>query len=472
MLYKKSLNELIGLIDRKEITAKEVYESVLNRIKLKDKDINAYVTVFDKFEENENVGILKGIPVAIKDNIHIKGKPTTCSSKILQNYKAIFDATSVEKLKKAGATFIGKTNLDEFAMGSSTETSYFGTTHNPWNLDKIPGGSSGGSAAAVASGEAVCAVGSDTGGSIRQPAALCGVVGLKPTYGRVSRYGLVAFASSLDQIGPITRNVEDASILMNIISGKDERDSTSADVKVNDFTSYLNTDISCLKVGVYDKVFGDCSGDVQKSMDSSIDIFKRLGCEIESVDLPHAKYAVSDYYIIAPAEASSNLERYDGVKYGFRADTYDDLKDMYIKTRSEGFGSEVKRRIMLGTYVLSSGYYDAYYLKAQKLRGLIKQDFDNIFKKVDVLIAPTTPTEAFGIGEKTDDPLQMYLSDIFTIPANLAAIPAISMPCGISENSLPLGLQIMADVFREDNIFKCASAFEKEFNIVDRLPLD
>ncbi len=472
MLYKKNLRELMDLIDKRETTAEEIYSSVLDRINKKETDINAYVSVFEEFKKNEVEGILKNIPIAIKDNIHIKGKLTTCSSKILQNYEAVFNATVVERLKEAGATFIGKTNLDEFAMGSSTETSYFGTTHNPWNLDKIPGGSSGGSAAAVASGEAICAIGSDTGGSIRQPASLCGVVGLKPTYGRVSRYGLVAFASSLDQIGPITKDVEDAAILMNIISGKDEKDSTSANVEVDDFTSYLNVDISDLSVGVYDKVFADCSSDVQKSMDSSIEIFKRLGCSIKSVDLPHAKYAISDYYIIAPAEASSNLERYDGVKYGFRADTYEDLKDMYIKTRSEGFGDEVKRRIMLGTYVLSSGYYDAYYLKAQKLRGLIKQDFDDIFKKVDILIAPTTPTEAFGIGEKVGNPLQMYLSDIFTIPANLAAIPAISIPGGISKNGLPLGLQIMADVFREDNIFKCASAFEKEFNIIDRLPLD
>ena len=472
MLYKKTLHELIDLINKKEITAKDVYNSVLDRIHQKEKDINAYVTVFEDFEENKKDGILKNIPIAVKDNMHIEGKRTTCSSKILENYTAIFDATAVKRLKEASATFIGKTNLDEFAMGSSTETSYFGTTRNPWDIARIPGGSSGGSTAAVASGEAICAIGSDTGGSIRQPAAFCGVVGLKPTYGRVSRYGLVAFASSLDQIGPVTKDVEDAALLMNIICGRDEKDSTSADVEVDDFTSYLNSDIKGLKIGVYDKVFADCSTDVQKSMDNSINIFKSLGCDIKSVDLPNAKYAVSDYYIIAPAEASSNLERYDGVKYGFRADEYENLKEMYIKTRSEGFGDEVKRRIMLGTYVLSSGYYDAYYLKAQKLRGLIKQDFDNAFKDFDVVIAPTTPTEAFMIGEKSDNPLQMYLSDIFTIPANLSAIPAISIPCGLSENELPLGLQIMANVFREDNIFKVASAFEKEFNLIDKLPLD
>ncbi len=472
MLYKKTMHELIKLIDENEIGPRDIYDSVLTRIQKKDKQINAYVSVFDEYEGNPTLGVLRNIPIAIKDNMHIKGKKTTCSSRILENYTAVFDATVVDKLKKEGAVFIGKTNLDEFAMGSSTETSYFGTTHNPWDLTKIPGGSSGGSSAAVACGEAICAIGSDTGGSIRQPAALCGVVGLKPTYGRVSRYGLVAFASSLDQIGPITKDVEDAAILMNIIAGKDPLDSTSANVATDDYTKYLDADISGLKIGVYDRVLQDCSSSVQKSMENSINIFKNLGCKLESVDLPNAKYAVSDYYIIAPAEASSNLERYDGVKYGFRADNYTDLKDMYIKTRSEGFGNEVKRRIMLGTYVLSSGYYDAYYLKAQKLRGLIKEDFDKAFERFDVVIAPTAPTEAFNIGDKADNPLAMYLSDIFTIPANLAAIPAISIPNGISDNSLPLGLQIMADVFREDNIFKCASAFEKEFNLLDKLPLD
>ena len=472
MLYKKTLHELVELLDKGEIEAKDIYESVLNRIKEKDDEINAYVSVFDDFEENKESGILKNIPVAIKDNIHIEGKKTTCSSKILSNFTAIFDATVIKKLKKAGATFIGKTNLDEFAMGSSTETSYFGTTKNPWDTTRIPGGSSGGSAAAVASGEAIAALGSDTGGSIRQPASLCGVVGFKPTYGRVSRFGLVAFASSLDQIGPITRDVKDAAILMNIICGHDENDSTSANVDVPDFTEFLDKSVKGMKIGFYDKTLEDCNEDVQKAMDETVKILKNLGCEIESVDLPNAKYAVSDYYIIAPAEASSNLARYDGVKYGFRAENYEDLKDMYIKTRSEGFGDEVKRRIMLGTYVLSSGYYDAYYLKAQKLRGLIKQDFDKAFEKFDCIISPTTPTEAFRIGEKVNNPLQMYLSDIFTIPANLTAIPAVSIPNGLSKNGLPLGLQIMANAFREDLIFKLASAFEKEFNLWDRLPLN
>ncbi len=472
MLYKKTLHELIELVEKGEVEPKDVYDSIFSRIKLKEKEINAYVTVFEEYEPNEKTGRLKGLPLAIKDNIHIDGKPTTCSSKILSNYVAIFDATAIKKLKDEGATFIGKTNLDEFAMGSSTETSFFGTTKNPWDLTRVPGGSSGGSAAAVACGEAVAALGSDTGGSIRQPASLCGVVGLKPTYGRVSRFGLVAFASSLDQIGPVTRDVWDAAILMNIICGHDPNDSTSVNIECEDFTQYLYSDISGMKIGLYEKSLGDCDSDVQKAMENSVSILESLGCEVKPIDLPHAKYAVSDYYIIAPAEASSNLARYDGVKYGYRAEDYTDLKDMYIRTRSEGFGDEVKRRIMLGTYVLSSGYYDAYYLKAQKLRGLIKQDFDNIFKDFDCIISPTTPTEAFRIGEKADKPLQMYLSDIFTIPANLTAIPAISIPNGLSRNGLPLGLQIMADVFREDIIFKVASAFEKEFNIRDKLPLD
>jgi len=472
MLYKKTLHELLELVEKGEVSSKEVYDSVLDRIHKKEDEINAYVTVFEEYEENENGGILKGLPVAIKDNMHIDCKPTTCSSKILSNFIAVFDATAVKKLKENGATFIGKTNLDEFAMGSSTETSYYGVTKNPWDTTRVPGGSSGGSAAAVASGEAIAALGSDTGGSIRQPASLCGVVGLKPTYGRVSRFGLVAFASSLDQIGPITRDVRDAAILLSIICGHDPLDSTSASVDCEDFTRYLDQSISGMKIGVYEAALKDCDNDVQKAMDESIKILESLGCEVKPIELPHAKYAVSDYYIIAPAEASSNLARYDGVKYGFRASEYEDLRDMYIKTRSEGFGDEVKRRIMLGTYVLSSGYYDAYYLKAQKLRYLIKRDFDNVFEDFDCIISPTTPTEAFKIGEKADKPLQMYLSDIFTIPANLTGIPAISVPNGLGENGLPLGLQIMADAFREDIIFKVASAFEKEFNLWDELPLD
>ncbi len=472
MLYKKTLYDLMELVKNREATQREVYDSVLERIHRKEDEINAYVTVFERYDENKNGGIFEGLPVAIKDNMHINGKPTTCSSKILSNFTAVFDATVVKKLRENGATFIGKTNLDEFAMGSSTETSFYGVTKNPWDITRVPGGSSGGSAAAVASGEAIAALGSDTGGSIRQPASLCGVVGLKPTYGRVSRYGLVAFASSLDQIGPITRDVKDAAILMSTICGHDFMDSTSANVSCEDFTKYLNQSVNGMRIGIYEAALKDCDNDVQKAMDESVKILESLGCEVKPIELLHARYAVSDYYIIAPAEASSNLERYDGAKYGFRADEYEDLKDMYIKTRSEGFGDEVKRRIMLGTYVLSSGYYDAYYLKAQKLRSLIKQDFDSVFRDFDCIIMPTTPTEAFKIGEKADNPLQMYLSDIFTIPANLTGIPAISIPNGLSVNGLPLGLQIMADAFREDIIFKVASAFETEFNLKGKLPLD
>ena len=469
-MHKKTLHSLIDLINAKKITAKDVYEDLLKNIKHQDKQINAYISVFDNMECENLDGFLHGLPIAIKDNMHIKGKKTTCASKMLENFTAIFDADVVARLKKAGASFIGKNNMDEFAMGSSTETSYFGVVKNPWDLSCIPGGSSGGSTAAVANGEAIAALGSDTGGSIRQPAALCGVVGFKPTYGRVSRYGLVAFASSLDQIGPITRDVKDAAILMNIISGKDEKDSTSANVDVPDYTQFLSRNIKGMKIGVYDKVLKDCSQAVVNSMEESIQTYKDLGCELESIDLPNTKYCISDYYIIAPAEASSNLSRYDGIKYGFRSSEYDGLLDMYKKTRSEGFGDEVKRRIMLGTYALSSGYYDAYYLKAQKLRNLIKQDFDSVFEKYDCIIMPTTPTEAFKIGEKTD-PLQMYLSDIFTISANLTAIPAISIPNGISHNNLPTGLQILSDTFREDLIFKCAYAFEQEHSFYKKIPL-
>ncbi len=470
-MHKKTLHELIDLINGGEITANDVYKDLLKNIESQDKQTNAYISVFNDAECENPDGILHGLPIAIKDNMHIKGRKTTCASKILENFTAVFDADVVTRLKNAGASFIGKNNMDEFAMGSSTETSYFGVVKNPWDLSCIPGGSSGGSAAAVANGEAIAALGSDTGGSIRQPAALCGVVGFKPTYGRVSRYGLVAFASSLDQIGPITRDVQDAAMLMNVISGKDEKDSTSAEVDVPDYTEFLSRNIKGMKIGVYDKILKDCSQTVAHSMEESIQTYKDLGCELESIDLPNTKYCVSDYYIIAPAEASSNLSRYDGIKYGFRSSEYDGLLDMYKKTRSEGFGDEVKRRIMLGTYALSSGYYDAYYLKAQKLRNLIKQDFDNVFKKYDCIIMPTTPAEAFKIGEKVSDPLQMYLSDIFTISANLTAIPAVSIPNGISNDHLPTGLQILSDTFREDLIFKCAYAFEQEHDFYKKIPL-
>ena len=361
--------------------------------------------------------------------------------------------------------------MDEFAFGSSCETSCYGATRNPWDLDRIPGGSSGGSAAAVAADETVLALGSDTGGSIRQPAALCGVVGLKPTYGRVSRYGLIAFASSLDQIGPITKNVEDSALLLNVIAGYDERDSTSADIPVPDYTEFLNSDIKGLKAGVPKEYFvKGLSAETEKAVRAAIEVFKKLGVKIVELSLPHTKYAVSTYYIIAPAEASSNLARFDGVQYGYRNVKTKDIIDMYSITRRDGFGDEVKRRLMLGTYVLSSGYYEAYYLKASKVRTKIKEDFDSVFKKCDFIITPTTPTAAFKIGEKIDDPLNMYLSDIYTIPANLAGIPAISIPCGFTGSGLPVGMQILADVFREDIIFKTAHAFERNTDFHKRKP--
>ena len=468
MLYRLTLTEILQMIKERKTSAKEVFFSLKKRIEEVEKYVNAYITVFD--EELEEKGLLNGIPIAIKDNICMKDKRTTCASRILENFIPPYDATVVERLKKSGASFIGKTNMDEFAMGSSCETSHFGPTKNPWNISYIPGGSSGGSAAAVASGEAICALGSDTGGSIRQPAALCGVVGMKPTYGRVSRYGLVAFASSLDQIGPITRTVEDTALLLNIICGKDERDSTSADVPVPDFRKALNRDIRDVKIGVYEKGLEDCSKAVKENFKKAEDVFAGLGAELIPVDLPHLEYAVADYYIIAPAEASSNLARYDGVRYGFQQ-WRDDLMEMYRETRSSGFGNEVKRRILLGTYVLSSGYYDAYYLKAQKVRTLIKEDFDKAFDRVKAIILPTSPAEAFRLGERINDPLKMYLSDIFTIPANLAGLPAISVPMGLSEDCLPVGLQIVGRAFCEDEIISIAHAFERETCFYKKIPV-
>jgi len=468
MLYRLTLTEILRMIKERKTNAKEVFFSLKKRIEEVEKYVNAYITVFD--EEPEEKGLLNGIPIAIKDNICMKDKRTTCASRILENFIPPYDATVVERLKKSGASFIGKTNMDEFAMGSSCETSHFGPTKNPWNTNYIPGGSSGGSAAAVASGEAICALGSDTGGSIRQPAALCGVVGMKPTYGRVSRYGLVAFASSLDQIGPITRTVEDTALLLNIICGKDERDSTSADIPVPDFRKALNRDIRDVKIGVYEKGLEDCSKAVKENFKKAEDVFAGLGAELIPVDLPHLEYAVADYYIIAPAEASSNLARYDGVRYGFQQ-WRDDLMEMYRETRSSGFGNEVKRRILLGTYVLSSGYYDAYYLKAQKVRTLIKEDFDKAFDRVKAIILPTSPAEAFRLGERINDPLKMYLSDIFTIPANLAGLPAISVPMGLSEDCLPVGLQIVGRAFCEDEIISIAHAFERETCFYKKIPV-
>jgi aspartyl-tRNA(Asn)/glutamyl-tRNA(Gln) amidotransferase subunit A len=466
-MIEKPLHELLDLIDKKEITAKDIFNELLKHIEQRNADINAYISVIENFEQKGSV--LNGLPIAIKDNIMLKGTKTTCASKMLSNFESIYDATVIEKLKQAGANFIGKTNMDEFAMGSSCETSFFGPVNNPWDKTRVSGGSSGGSAAAVASGLAIAALGSDTGGSIRQPASFCGVVGLKPTYGRVSRFGLVAFASSLDQIGPIARDVKDASLLLNIIAGFDPKDSTSVNVEAPNYLEALSEDLKGVKIGVYESVLQSAPDYIVRSVENAIDTYKKLGAIVQKIDLPHIKYSISDYYILACAEASSNLARFDGVKYGFRAKG-ESLEEMYVNTRSEGFGAEVKRRIMLGTYVLSSGYYDAYYVRSLRLRNLIKKDFDNAFRQVDAIILPTTPSDAFKIGEVTK-PLDMYLSDTFTIPANLAGIPAISLPCGFSKNNLPLGLQILSNAFKEDILLRIAYAFEQQHDFHKKIPI-
>jgi aspartyl-tRNA(Asn)/glutamyl-tRNA(Gln) amidotransferase subunit A len=409
--------------------------------------------------------------VALKDIVCTKGITTTCGSNILHNFVPPYDATVVEKLSAAGAVFVGKANMDEFAMGSSTETSFFGPTRNPWDLERIPGGSSGGSATAVAADECIASIGSDTGGSIRQPAALCGVVGLKPTYGRVSRFGLIAFASSLDQIGPFTKDVEDCAIMMNVLAGYDPRESTSVKMEVPDYRQFISRDISGWKVGIPKEYFVEgIDPEVSAAINGAIDTVKKCGGQCIDISLPHTQYSVAVYYIIAPAEASSNLARYDGVKYGFRASGERDLMEMYRKTRMEGFGEEVKRRIMIGTYALSAGYYDAYYGKASQVRALIRRDFDEAFRECDIILTPTTPTPAFKIGEKTDDPLQMYLSDIFTISTNLAGIPGISVPCGFTAAGLPIGVQFLAGHFEEGKLLQIASAFEKNAAIEKRRP--
>ncbi len=404
---------------------------------------------------------LAGVPVAIKDNICVRGLQASCGSRILGPYHPPYNATAIERLLDAGAVIIGKTNCDEFAMGSSNENSAFGPVKNPWDTSRVPGGSSGGSAAAVAAGIVPVALGSDTGGSVRQPASLCGVIGLKPTYGRVSRYGLVAFGSSLDQIGVFVRRAPDAAIVLEIIAGRDVHDATTADVPVPNYSSELEKDINGLRVGVSHALLGEgLDNEVRDVIEKAIDTYRDLGAEIVDIDLPHAKYAIAVYYIIATAEASSNLARYDGVRYGFRAEEAPALRQMYRKTRDEGFGPEVKRRIMLGTYVLSAGYYDAYYLKAQKVRSLIRQDFVRAFGKCDALLTPTSPTPAFLFGEKVDDPLAMYLNDIYTVTANLAGVPGISVPCGLSSNGLPIGLQLMGPYWGEGRLLHLTHAYQ------------
>jgi aspartyl-tRNA(Asn)/glutamyl-tRNA(Gln) amidotransferase subunit A len=417
----------------------------------------------DALEAASGPALLKGMAVAVKDNICTKGLRTSCGSRILGNYKAQYDATAIERLNAAGAIIIGKTNMDEFAMGSSNENSAFGVVRNPWDTGRVPGGSSGGSAVAVASGVVRAALGSETGGSVRQPASLCGIIGLKPTYGRISRYGLVAFASSLDAIGIFGQTSRDAAKVLGVIAGRDRCDSTSADVPVPDYEATLENDIKGKVIGVPRSLFGEGLDDeVRQSVESAIDNFRSLGARIVEVELPHAKYGIAVYYIIATAEASSNLARYDGVRYGFRAEDAHELRKMYFKTREEGFGPEVKRRIMLGTYVLSSGYYDAYYAKAQKVRAMVKRDYILAFEKCDAILTPTSPTTAFKIGERADDPLAMYLSDIYTVSANLAGAPAISVPCGLSSERLPIGVQLVGNFWSEAQLLNLANVYETE----------
>ncbi|ANU16555.1 aspartyl/glutamyl-tRNA amidotransferase subunit A [Planococcus maritimus] len=470
-LADKTAKELQELLHSKELTIADLTKATFERMKELDPKVDAFLALneeqattqaaeMDQTEAGER-GPLFGLPIGVKDNIVTEGLETTASSLILKGFNPIYNATVVDKLREAGMIIVGKLNMDEFAMGSSNENSYYKNTKNPWNLETVPGGSSGGSAAAVAAGEVPFSLGSDTGGSIRQPAAFCGVVGMKPTYGRVSRFGLIAYASSFDQIGPITRTVKDNALLLNAISGHDEKDSTSANVEVPDFTAALTGDIQGLRIGVPEEYFAEGVSEASKqAVKDALKVLEEKGATWEEISLPHSKYALSTYYILASSEASSNLSRFDGIRYGYRTEKAGSLLEFYMNTRSEGFGDEVKRRIMLGTYALSSGYYDAYYKKAQKVRTLIKQDFDKAFENFDVIVGPTTPTPAFKIGEIIDDPLTMYANDILTIPVNLAGVPAISVPCGF-DNGLPLGLQIIGNYFDEETVYRVADAFEQ-----------
>ena len=468
-----AIRELHDQLTRKERTAVEIAQAYLTQIEATEPKLHSFLTVTAdhalaqaqqvdaQIAAGEEIGLLAGIPIALKDNLCTKGIRTTCASKILEGFIPPYESTVTQRLAAAGAVCLGKTNMDEFAMGSSTETSAFQVTANPWAIDHVPGGSSGGSAAAVAGGQAPISLGSDTGGSIRQPASFCGVVGLKPTYGLVSRFGLVAFASSLDQIGPFGRTVEDTAILLKAIAGHDPKDSTSLNIEIPDYTQHLARDLKGKRIGLIKETFGEgVDSAVANAIEKAIQQLKDLGAEIQEISCPNFQYGLPTYYIIAPSEASSNLARYDGVKYG-RRDASGDLMSMYTQTRAAGFGAEVKRRIMVGTYALSAGYYDAYYLKAQKVRTLIKQDFEKAFEQVDVLLSPTVPTTAFKAGEKVDDPLSMYLSDLMTITANLAGLPGMSLPCGFDEAGLPIGLQLISNVLREDVLFEVGSAYEQ-----------
>jgi len=454
------------------MSIRENIEKTVNNAEKLNGELNSFLSIEREYALNRATEVenfsddasLKGFAIAIKDNICTKDMQTTCGSHILHNYKAHYDATAVQRLKDAGAIIVGKANMDEFAMGSSNESSAFGNVKNPWDLERVPGGSSGGSAVAVASGVVRASLGSETGGSVRQPASLCGITGLKPTYGRISRFGLVAFASSLDNIGIFGQTSEDVAKVLGVIAGRDKNDSTSADVAVPDYLATISDDIKGKRIGVPRALFGEgLETDVREAVENSIENYRKLGAEIVDVELPHAKYGIAVYYIIATAEASSNLARFDGVRYGFRAEGSHELREMYRKTREEGFGAEVKRRIMLGTYVLSSGYYDAYYSKAQKVRALVKRDYQTAFEQCDAILTPTSPSVAFKIGEKSDDPLAMYLSDIYTVSANLAGIPGISVPCGLSSENLPIGLQLVGNFWSEATLLNLGNVYEKEF---------
>lgn len=465
-LNELTAHELLDLLKQKKTTPQAIHTSVREQIDCVDDKINAYVRLIEP-DAASLASASYPIPIGIKDNMCILDEETTCCSRILKGFRPPYDATVIKKLKEAGMILIGQTNMDEFAFGSSTENSCYGPTRNPWNLDCVPGGSSGGSTAAVAAHEAIWALGSDTGGSIRQPASFCGVVGLKPTYGRVSRYGLIAFASSLDQIGPITKDVTDAALLLNIIAGYDPNDSTSVDLPVPDYTQSLVSDVKGLKIGIPKEYFVEgINREVKEAMGAAIDVLTQCGAIFKEVSLPHTEYAIAAYYIVATAEASSNLARYDGVQYGLRRQPARQRKspivDMYEETRQEGFGPEVKRRIMLGTYSLSAGYYDDYYLRGLKVRTLIKKDFDNVFTEFDAVVTPTSPTTAFKLGERMTNPLDMYLSDVYTISVNLSGVPSISIPCGFSKNRLPIGLQLITKPFAEEMLFRIAYTYEQK----------
>ncbi|MBI5368744.1 MAG: Asp-tRNA(Asn)/Glu-tRNA(Gln) amidotransferase subunit GatA [Planctomycetes bacterium] len=474
---------LRAAIVARRLSAREAAEAHFARMERVEPQVKAYLTtcrepalaaadaIDARIARGESVGPLAGVPVALKDNLCTRGVRTTCSSRILEHFVPTYDATAVERLRAAGAVTLGKTNLDEFAMGSSTENSAYGPSLNPWDVTRVPGGSSGGSAAAVAAGTAVAALGSDTGGSIRQPAALCGIVGLKPTYGRVSRFGLVAFASSLDQIGPLTRDVRDSALMLQAIAGPDPHDSTSAAADVPDFARDLEAGVKGLRLGIPKEYFAPGTDpEITRAVEAAIDVLRRAGAEVRAVSLPHTDYGIAAYYVVAPAEASSNLARYDGVRYGLRAGAEGGLLAMYKESRRRGFGREVARRIMLGTFALSSGYYDAYYNQALRVRRLIKRDFDNAFAEVDVVVCPTSPIPAFKVGEKAADPLQMYLADVFTVCLNMAGLPGISIPCGFTSGNLPIGLQLIGRPFDEPTVLRAARAYERETDWHERRP--